>query len=296
VLEGKERDKNILSGLEQAHFQSQKELNKNFAEFEFDKLKNKAVDGVVIKAEQVKSKLKVNLSKPTHTLVIGTTGSGKTTMYVTPSIQLLSSTKSKPSMVISDPKGELYDLHSEHLKNMGYDVKVIDLREPDKSSKWNPLDRAWDMWQRAHNLQKEVKIYKDVKPKDVNKNLKIIRSKDYKEVWYEFNRTAYPDKETLRQDAKALKSKLKTEAINDIDDISITLAPVGNQQDPMWVQGAQDFIKAVLIAMLEDSLIPETGMTKDKFNFYNLEKIASKRDIGSDDIFETLKKYFFSLL
>ena len=34
-------------------------------------------------------KLKITLSPPTHTLVIGTTGSGKTTTFVNPTIQIL---------------------------------------------------------------------------------------------------------------------------------------------------------------------------------------------------------------
>ena len=289
----KTKDGKSMDQYYSSRFVSEKELksSSNF-NYALKRELHKKKDGILIRAEHKGKDLHTNMYKPIHTMVVGTTGSGKTTMYVTPSIQLLSLTKSKPSLVISDPKGELYDLHSEHLKKQGYDVKVIDLREPEKSSTWNPLDRAWDMWERAHNLHEEIKVYKDKKPKEVNPNLKTIKSKPYENVWYEFDGTAYPNKETLRNAVKSEKSKLKTNSINEIDDICITLAPVGNQQDPMWIQGAQDFIKSVLVAMLEDSLIPETGMTKDKFNFFNLQKIAMKRDVQSDDIYETLKRYF----
>ena len=46
--------------------------------------------------------------------------------------------------------------------------------------------------------------------------------------------------------------------------------PIENKNDPSWERGAQDFLYGLMLAMLEDSLNPELGMTKDKLNFYNL--------------------------
>jgi len=43
--------------------------------------------------------------------------------------------------------------------------------------------------------------------------------------------------------------------------------------------------------MLEDSLNPELGMTREKFNFYNLYKIATYRDPDAEAPFETVRKY-----
>ena len=39
----------------------------------------------------------------------GPTGSGKTTGFVDPNISVLAKSKGKPSLVISDPKKELYE-------------------------------------------------------------------------------------------------------------------------------------------------------------------------------------------
>jgi type IV secretory pathway TraG/TraD family ATPase VirD4 len=49
-----------------------------------------------------------------HTLVIGITGSGKTSAVIDPLIYSLM--KHKESMIMTDPKGELYKRHSNHLK------------------------------------------------------------------------------------------------------------------------------------------------------------------------------------
>ena len=244
-------------------------------------------DGIVIRAERVNGKTEVNMVKPIHTIVIGTTGSGKTTMLVDPTIQILSETKSKPSLVISDPKGELYAHNALKLKQCGYDVQVVDLREPDKSARWNPIERAFDSYQRAYHLTEEVK--KNVgNPKSLN--LLTIPNADYSNAWYSFDGVAYDNLDVLKKDLEAMKDKLINIALEDIQDMAETLCPVTGQ-DPSWSKGAQGFIRAIMIAMLEDSLIPELGMTKEKFNFYNVYKMSSIRDEGSDN-FATLKKYF----
>lgn len=71
-------------------------------------------------------------------------------------IQILAETKTKPSMFISDPKGELYADHSAALKKRGYEVKVLDLRNPYNSVRWNPLERAYTYYQRMLHLENEV--------------------------------------------------------------------------------------------------------------------------------------------
>lgn len=253
----------------------------------YSNLKNQNKDGIPIRAEYIKGKTEINMHKPIHTIVIGTTGSGKTTMLVDPTIQILSETKSKPSMVISDPKGELYAHNCVKLKESGYDVKVVDLREPDKSARWNPIERAFDAYQRAHNLISEVKKHEG-NPKSIN--LLTIPDADYSKQWYEFDGVAYDDLEVLKRDIAATKDKLINIALEDIQDIAETLCPIqGN--DPSWPRGAQGFIRAMMVAMLEDSINPELNMTKEKFNFYNVYKMSGIRDEGNDN-FVTLRKYF----
>lgn len=253
-------------------------------------LKKCKTDGIVIRAEYRKKQLLVNMYKPIHTLVIGTTGSGKTQGFVIPTIQILSETASKPSMVVADPKGELYLKNKIKLEKSGYDVKIVDLREASSSNRWNPLDRAYDNYVRAHNLLKEVKVYKNVSPSQV-KNAKIIKGSTYYNEWYEFNGIAYPTKDMLNNDIKATKDKLLSDAYEDITDICAQLCPPTGQ-DPSWSQGAQNFIKATLLAMLEDSIYPELGLTKEKFIFYNVYKICNLRDADPDNTVKTLQQYF----
>ncbi len=78
-----------------------------------------------------------------HCLVIGDTGCGKTRRLIIPAIKLMGDTLE--SMVISDPKGELYQKTAHGLRKKGYDVRVVNMREPRRGDRWNPLDIVWNL-------------------------------------------------------------------------------------------------------------------------------------------------------
>jgi len=287
-ITGKKRDKSDTKQFFDSKFLSEQEINKKFTYTLYSNLKN-IKDGVPIRAECRKGKLHINLQKPIHTMVIGTTGSGKTTMYVDPTIQILSETKSKPCLVITDPKGELYDLHAYKLSTRGYKIKVLNLRDVYSSTRWNPMDRAYSFYQRSLNIEKEVIIHKGDNPKDFK--LETI-TKVYNNEWYEFNKTAYPTKQLLMNDLIAKKRELENEAQEDLNDIATTLCPIENQNDPSWDMGAKNFVLGIMLAMLEDSANTSLGMTRERFNFYNMSKIANYRDNDDpDNPFKTVKKY-----
>jgi type IV secretory pathway TraG/TraD family ATPase VirD4 len=71
--------------------------------------------------------MKILFNSPCHSIIIGSTGSGKTTTFVNPMIQLLAASSAGSSMIMTDPKGELFSLHSGFLKERGYDgIYVFD--------------------------------------------------------------------------------------------------------------------------------------------------------------------------
>ena len=69
-----------------------------------------------------------------NVLVVGGSGSGKSASYSIPNaFQMLG------SYVFTDPKGELYDKTAGYLKSNGYDIKVLNLVNPENSDGYNPL-------------------------------------------------------------------------------------------------------------------------------------------------------------
>lgn len=73
----------------------------------------------------------------THTFIVGATGSKKTRLIGMPSLQLF--VRAGESFIASDPKGELYERTYSLLQEQGYNVIVINLRDPKKSNGWNPF-------------------------------------------------------------------------------------------------------------------------------------------------------------
>ena len=80
---------------------------------------------------------KVKINK--NILVFGGSGTGKSACYIKPNIL-----QKLGSYVITDPKGELYRETSRYLANAGYEVKVLNLVDPEYSDRYNPLAHIRD--------------------------------------------------------------------------------------------------------------------------------------------------------
>ena len=83
-----------------------------------------------------------------HNLIIGSTGSGKTEMMVQPMVKALA--KKGESMIITDPKGEIYERNAEELKEKGYNIVLLNFREPQKGNSWNPLGLPYSLYKEGN--------------------------------------------------------------------------------------------------------------------------------------------------
>lgn len=72
-------------------------------------------------------------------LCIGTTRSGKDQLVINPSIRMIAQSQDKHSFIVNDPKGETAETTYQVLHENGYDVYVLNLRDPAMGSCWNPL-------------------------------------------------------------------------------------------------------------------------------------------------------------
>ena len=102
-------------------------------------------------------KEKIYLStNDTHTLTIGATRSGKTRSVVIQSICAMALGGGGESMLISDPKAELYQYTSGFLKRLGYEVICLDFKTPAKSSRYNLLQPVIDAWNEGDRDRTEM--------------------------------------------------------------------------------------------------------------------------------------------
>lgn len=240
--------------LEDTNWLTSKKLKKmkEFQVMDFNEVKNHK-DGIVIGAEKKRNKIEIISTTQLHALIVGTTGSGKTTGFVDQNIEVLSKSKDKPSLIISDPKKELYKNHGKQLEREGYQISILDLREPYTSEKWNPMQV---LIRRIH-LLKELKNH--------------LQNKDGK---------YYAGKETFvsYQDARARVQELKDEIYENAKDLVYTLCPVQNHDQPTWEEGARNLIFGLVLAFCEDCV---KGKMEEKqlllFNIYhNITKYCSE--------------------
>ncbi len=288
-LIGQGKIKSIEANLENSRWMNAEEKQKNFKSYAYTKLGTVKKDGIPVMAQLNRKGTDetVMFNSPSHSIIIGATGSGKTTTFVSPMIQILASTDAGSSMVMTDPKGELFALHSGYLAERGYDVKVIDLRDTYSSYRWNPLDAIWDNYQRYADAHNNAFRRRDPLPDGMplGNERETFESR---EVWYEFEGRAYSEYPDLVNAIKVFKRKTYDEVYEDLNDLVSVLVPVENDRDPMWEKGARSIVLATLIAMLEDSEEQELGMTKEKYNFFNLAKILQ----NSADDYLQLRRYF----
>ncbi len=284
----KSKAENFESNLENSRFMTEKERDFNFSPYKFTKLPESKKDGIPVYAcfNKKRKELDVNLASPMHGLIIGATGSGKTTTFINPMIQILGSSSAGSSMICTDPKGELFQLHSGYLKERGYQVMVLDLRDPYSSFRWNPLAELYDRYQAYLSTGNE--IYKHFEPVTESGLTLVNPPESYGEEWYEYDGKAWAVRRELLGTIKIARQRIYDEVYEDLNDLISVMCPVESKDDPVWEKGAKSLIMAVCLAMLEDSEYPELEMTREKFCFYNINKAIG----NSDNDYEELRGFF----
>ena len=129
-----EEDGNFEYG--SSRFMTKKEIKKNFKVWNIgDELKSGGIP-----VTKLDGKIYYDDSFD-HTMIIGSTGSGKTICEIMPLIFNLG--YANESMVINDTKGELYNTTASFLKKRGYKIHIVNLRNALASDGWNPLHLAY---------------------------------------------------------------------------------------------------------------------------------------------------------
>jgi type IV secretion system protein VirD4 len=166
---------------------------------------------------------------------------------------MLGRSKGKPSLVITDPKKELYEKHAESLKKEGYHISVLDLREPYSSERWNPMNV----------LLRRIRIVKELMNNLENKNGKYYGAGEVFQTY---------------KDARTRVQELKDEIYENAQDLVYTICPIKNKDQPNWEEGARNLIFGLVLAMCEDCI---AGKLEEKqlllFNIYhNITRYCSE--------------------
>ena len=94
-----------------------------------------------------------------HTMVIGSTGSGKTQAIMLPQLRL--AIKAQESFIVHDVKGEIYDILSGELKKQNYNTIVINLDNSTVGNKYNPLSLSYELYKNG-NVDQAIELLENV--------------------------------------------------------------------------------------------------------------------------------------
>lgn len=94
-----------------------------------------------------------------HSMIIGASGSGKTQGIVHPLVKILA--KKGESMIITDPKGELYEQSYSLLKSKGYKIVLLNFRDPSHGQAWNPLSMPYKYYKEGEK-DKAMELLEDL--------------------------------------------------------------------------------------------------------------------------------------
>ncbi len=219
--------------------------------------------GFVVNSKKTGNTVFYNLRTNTHSLIIGGTGSGKTQGLVLPTIHINGKSQTKPSMVLTDVKGELYQIQGKFLQDQGYNVKVLNLRNIKGSIAWNPLQMIYNQFKlflltndEQEKLHLKVLIQSDIQ--DLTKTL-FVNKNQTDPFWN--------DSGALITEAIILGILEKTEILiaNDINENNQTIEQLLEKYLP-----AKRFnlSSVTVIISLEDDMIdwfdslPETSIAK----------------------------------
>lgn len=285
-------DDAILEGYESADLYRYDDLSCDFpTTCAYEDLPNTPVSGVLKANRYVNGKLiQTYTDRENHVGIIAATRQGKTTSGVIPMVISNARKQVKCNMILSDPKGEVYQHTAATLTKEGYRVILLNLRDYRHSECWNPLTPIFRKFKRAMSLVDSVQI------------VKVNGKKCYR-----FLGNTYINKVELDSAISLEQSAAIDDVYNDIDLFGVMMVSIEDKNDPVWERGAREMFKGFLYAMLEDSLLEENPITEETFSFNTIFTIFAsfsgenrKFDGGyfsdrekNSKAFATVKEYLF---
>jgi len=94
-----------------------------------------------------------------HSMIMGASGMGKTAAILDSMVKILG--RRGESMIVTDPKGEIYERNANLLREKGYKVIILNFRDPKYGSCWNPFSYPYRLWKEG-NHDKSHELLEDL--------------------------------------------------------------------------------------------------------------------------------------
>ena len=233
-----------------ARFSTKQEIEKNFKKEEIKHINN---SGFPVYYSKDNKYVWFDNNTP-HWIYLGSTGSGKSVTAVIPECSFIATAKTKKSVFITDPKGEIFSTTSKMFKDNGYNVFTLDFRNPAYSNHINLLETAIN----------EYELF--------DKNEKLSNSETNEE----------------------LKIKYKNESITHfagcnqiVNDICTMIMSDKTAKEAFWNNSASDLLYGIIFLFLED--YADGKIKREQITLSSMKKFQNSS--MTDKNIKSLRKY-----
>ncbi len=233
-----------------ARFSTKQEIEKNFKKEEIKHINN---SGFPVYYSKDNKYVWFDNNTP-HWIYLGSTGSGKSVTAVIPECSFIATAKTKKSVFITDPKGEIFSTTSKMFKDNGYNVFTLDFRNPAYSNHINLLETAIN----------EYELF--------DKNEKLSNSETNEE----------------------LKIKYKNESITHfagcnqiVNDICTMIMSDKTAKEAFWNNSASDLLYGIIFLFLED--YADGKIKREQITLSSMKKFQNNS--MTDKNIKSLRKY-----
>lgn len=240
-------------------------------------------------------------AEDSHSLIIGTTNSGKTFSVIHGMIEICR--MAGESMIINDLKGELNQDHKVQLERDGYQVLIFNFVDPDKGSEcWNPFGTVVEKYRKAQqdSLNSfrnagERQHYIDLRISYIRAQSRLLKlytqiKQSAKEEEKNYCESEY--QKTLKQieDLKSSISSIENsenykkpdfdEAFEQLTDICRSFCEEKDAKQPHFWQRAQALMEGCVCFLLEHEYLDKKGnlryLEDDQINFENIKHLVNQ--------------------
>ena len=177
-------------------------------------------------------------------------------------------------MFISDPKGEIFQRHADHLERQGYRFYLLNFKDPAYSNAWNPLWEIFDVWMQQAELKKsftQVRGWEHLAKYELMDDPGVFSET----FWVCGGKKAFASEKTARRWCEDQTAPILAETADLIHQLVHAFIPDNmlGSHDPSWMYGARDILTGLIYLMLEDAQDESrTGFVKNHMNLMNLQE------------------------
>ena len=263
-----------------ARFATKKEIDKTFSKEEISNIKE-----VGFPIWYSKDNKFVWFDKETpHWCFLGSTGSGKSVTAVIPMCSFIATAKTKRSVFITDPKGEIYHTTSKMFKDNNYNIITIDFRNPELSNKINllePIIKEYDNYIKYDKVATELENdinYLNSCIESLKEDIELMKSQNIdiqgrdKEIIEKQKQLDDINPKLIENRNIALKYLAETNRL--ITSLAgMIMTDKGNEKDPFWNNSAKNLLEGLIGLFLEEYRKGKLG--KEKITLTSIKKFQN---------------------